>query len=254
VKLFADGSIGARTAALREPYADQPGCGRLLHADDELHAIFARCRQAGLRVAVHAIGDAAIDQTLRQLERLAAGSERPEPEWLSLEHAELLTGDLLERAAALGVRLSLQPNFIARWGQPGGLYEQALGHARWLEMNPLRRIFDADIAVSFGSDGMPMDPALGLLGASGHPLETQRLGVDEALDTYHGLRVAPWRHWDAEEYWRLGCDGFVLYEADPQRLAGGEIARAPVRGIFRHREWLQPPTESLFRWGLMHVD
>ena len=164
------------------------------------------------------------------------------------------TPDLLERAAHLGVRLSVQPNFVARWGQPGGLYEQALGRERWLEMNPLRRIFDADIAVSFGSDGMPMDPALGLLGASGHPLEAQRLSVIEALDAYHGLRVAPWRQWGADEYWHLGCDSFVLYEADPQRLADGEIARAPVRGIFRNREWLQAPTESLFRWGLMHVD
>jgi predicted amidohydrolase YtcJ len=254
VKLFADGSIGARTAALRAPYADHPGCGRLLYADDELLAVLVRCRQAGLRVAVHAIGDAAIDQTLRQLERLAAESGRPEPEWLSLEHAELLTPDLLERAAHLDVRLSVQPNFVARWGQPGGLYEQALGRERWLEMNPLRRIFDTDIAVSFGSDGMPMDPALGLLGASGHPLEAQRLSVIEALDAYHGLRVAPWRQWGADEYWHLGCDSFVLYEADPQRLADGEIARAPVRGIFRNREWLQAPTESLFRWGLMHVD
>jgi predicted amidohydrolase YtcJ len=254
VKLFMDGSIGARTAALRAHYADRAERGRLLYDDAALLEILTRCWDARLPVAVHAIGDAAIDQIVRGLETLVARGLHLDPHWASIEHAELLTTDLLERLAPLGVRLSLQPNFVARWGQPGGLYEQALGPERWAEMNPLRRALSSGVPISFGSDGMPMDPALGLLGAVTHPIEAQRLTITEALEIYYGHRVPPWTHWSPAEYWRLGCDSFVLYEADPQRLADGELGRAPVRAILWHGAWVQPPSDSLKRWGLVHGD
>ncbi|MBM3316594.1 MAG: amidohydrolase family protein, partial [Candidatus Eisenbacteria bacterium] len=181
VKLFADGSIGARTAALREPYADGAGRGELLYDDDELAALLRRCLEAELPVAVHAIGDAAIDQVAGRLEAIAGASGPLPAGWASIEHAELLTGDLLERCAALGVRLSMQPNFVARWGGAGGLYERALGPDRWRAMNPWRSALAAGLPVVFGSDGMPMDPAIGLVGATTHPQPEQRLSPAEAL-------------------------------------------------------------------------
>lgn len=253
VKLFADGSIGARTAALGTPYADQTEAGTLLFGDDELRDLLQRCRAAGLPVAVHAIGDAAIAQVIAQMERAVAGS-RTEEGWASLEHAELLTPELLERSAALRLRLSLQPNFVARWGQPGGLYEQALGSERWQAMNPWRSVYDAGVPLTFGSDGMPMDVAIGLSGAVGHPAPEQRLTAAEAIEVYCGLHVPPWRDWPADEPWQLGCADCALYEADPRRLADGDLTRAPLRAILRRGEWLVPPPESLLRWGLVHVD
>jgi hypothetical protein len=254
VKLFADGSIGARTAALRAPYQDQSQNGLLLYTDDELQALLRRCRAAALPVALHAIGDAAIEQVLCGLERLHAAQGPLEPGWASLEHAELLSEAQLERCGALEVRLSLQPNFVARWGQPGGLYEQALGQERWRAMNPFRSVLAAGSPFVFGSDGMPMDPAFGMQGAVTHPVEAQRLTAAEALEIYCGLRMPPWSAWAAGEYWQFGCDALALYEADPQRLADGDLARAPVRAILRRGAWLVPPAESLLRWGLLHVD
>jgi len=254
VKVFADGSIGARTAALREPYADRETCGELLLADEELAAILARCAEARLPLAVHAIGDAAIEQVLRILEQRVASAAGDDIGTVSLEHAELIDETQIARAAELGVRLSLQPNFIARWGEAGGLYEQALGRERWERCNPWRAMLAAQTALCFGSDGMPQDPALGLRGAVGHPNESSRLTPEEALAVYVGLADERWRTWQERDVWSLGLDGFVLYEADPLRLVDGDLTRAPISGVLRRGEWLAAPPANLRRWGLVHDD
>jgi predicted amidohydrolase YtcJ len=254
IKVFADGSIGARTAALRAPYADRPGAGTLLLADAALQEIARTCLRHGLPLAVHAIGDAAIAQVVRVAEGIVGGGEPPGPGWASIEHAEMLDDDLLERACRLGLRFSMQPNFVARWGQPGGLYETALGRERWERLNPLRRIRDAGGVMVFGSDGMPMDPAVGLEGATRHPTEASRLTAEEALETYLGTRLIPSEGWEPDGRWRWGCRHFVLHEGDPRLLCGGDPRSSPVRAILRDGEWLIPPPEDLQRRGVMHVE
>jgi len=68
--LWVDGSVGARTAWLAEPYEDGSGSGAGYRQDDELAAFFHEAHVAGLQVAVHAIGDAAIDQVISVWERV----------------------------------------------------------------------------------------------------------------------------------------------------------------------------------------
>jgi hypothetical protein len=252
VKLYADGSIGARTAALRAPYADRADAGRLLYTDAELHQLFEQCRAHELPVAVHAIGDAAIVQVVTTAEAIVARHGLPAFGWASIEHAELLDPELLERAIAARLRFSMQPNFVARWGEPGGLYQTALGPERWQRMNPLRPVHDAGAVLLFGSDGMPMDPALGLQGAVRHPVAASSLGVEEALEVYCASRLLPLIGWDPDLQWNSGCRQFVLHEGDPRRLAGGDVRCAPVRGILRDGEWLLPPAEELQRRGVLH--
>jgi predicted amidohydrolase YtcJ len=254
IKIFADGSVGARTAAFLEPYADRQGRGSLLYPDHALYGLLERCLKNGLQVAIHAIGDAALRQVLRQMERLEAEHAQLRPGWVSLEHAELLTPGVLERIERLGVRLSVQPNFVAQWGHPGGLYDRALGQERWKRMNPFREIWQRDIAMVFGSDGMPMDPALGLHGAVHHPMPEFRLSPEEALAVYLGARGTPVGCWEPVDWWCEGCDGAVLYEKDPLLLVDGDIAAAPVVGVLWGGEWVIPPAEELWRSGVVHVD
>jgi predicted amidohydrolase YtcJ len=72
IKLFLDGSLGARTAALRAPYADEPATrGSLLYETEELRSLVQDIDAAGLQLMVHAIGDRALDQALEVLEPLA---------------------------------------------------------------------------------------------------------------------------------------------------------------------------------------
>lgn len=111
VKLFADGSLGARTARLRSDYHDDPGNRGVLLLDWRAVARAARDAVArGLRVAVHAIGDEALDHVIR-------GFEDAEPGRLGrVEHASLADDGHLSAMASLGVYAVVQPRFrVSDW-------------------------------------------------------------------------------------------------------------------------------------------
>ncbi|MCP4250810.1 MAG: amidohydrolase family protein, partial [bacterium] len=185
--------------------------------------------------------------------RAGAGGPRPIPGSVAIEHGELLDEDLLDRIRENAIGLSCQPNFVARWQQPGGLYDRALGSERVCRMNPFRAIHDRGIPMAFGSDGMPMDPALGLCGAVEHPMAGARLTSEEALTTYLGGRLAPAGVWEQEDWWTLGRNGAVLYDRDPLELARGDLSRVPVQGVLWGGDWVLEPPSELFRTGVLHV-
>ncbi|MGQ9531488.1 MAG: amidohydrolase [Desulfotomaculales bacterium] len=104
-KIFLDGSLGARTAALTEEYADDPGnYGRLNYSDAELLALVEKVHKAGKPVACHAIGDRAVDQFLRVMARSRHPKDR-------LEHAQCLRSDQIEALAEKEVAVCIQPIF-----------------------------------------------------------------------------------------------------------------------------------------------
>jgi predicted amidohydrolase YtcJ len=183
IKAWADGSIGAREAAIFEDYADRPGSrGTLTYTDEELRAIVREGHEAGLAVAVHAIGDRAIAQVVGAFAALPPGEIRARRH--RIEHLEMPRPRDVERIAGLGVRPCVQPNFVGEWGRPGGLYERALGRERARAMNPFRTLLRAGTGVFFGSDGMPPSPLYGLRCAMDHPVEEERLTLEEAHRLY----------------------------------------------------------------------
>jgi len=179
VKSFTDGSLGGFTAKLSAPYADGEGVGQWVVPPDELAALAEQVEANGLQLAVHAIGDEAIDTTLEVL----AGTDDPAAARHRVEHAELTTDAAIERFAELGVVASVQPNFL-KWMGPDGLYERRLGPERTALANRFRDLLDAGVPLAFGSDGMPMDPLVGVHLAVNHPMDDQRLSVTEALRAY----------------------------------------------------------------------
>lgn len=183
VKAFADGSLGGHTAALHRAYADQPGNrGRLNWSDAALGRLVRAAARAGRRPSLHAIGDRAIDQVLNAYETLApARRVRLRPR---LEHFEVHTDEQVERARALGVVVSMQPNFVGEWSRRGGLYHRRFGDDRYRRNNEFRRIRDAGAHLAFGSDCMPFDPWWGLDAVVHAPHAGQRLGLEEALHAY----------------------------------------------------------------------
>ena len=181
IKVFSDGSIGARTAALREPYRDDPSNrGMLLKDKDELTELFKKADKANLQLAIHAIGDRAIDTVLEALKEAKVRKELRH----RIEHFELVQEEHIELVKKLGIVLSMQPNFVGQWQMPGGMYEKRLGKERWRKMNPFKKLLDAGILVAFGSDCMPFDPIFGLWSAVNHPIQEYRTSVEEAIKAY----------------------------------------------------------------------
>ena len=180
--VLVDGSFGSHTAALAEDYADRPGQrGSCYHTDAELAAFFGQADKRGLQATVHAIGDRAVEQVVRCYEAVL-GPQSPNPLRHRIEHAELLSGPLVERIARLGLVLGVQPAFEARWGGPGGLYARRLG-PRWRRTNPYRALRGAGIMLAGGSDApiTPIDPLGGIRAATHHPNPDQSIPGPEAL-------------------------------------------------------------------------
>lgn len=104
-KIFLDGGLGARTAALTEEYADDPGnYGLLNHSDAGLLALVERVHRHGKPIAVHAIGDRAVDQFLRIIKKSRHPLDR-------LEHVQYARPDQLDALAELDVSICIQPLF-----------------------------------------------------------------------------------------------------------------------------------------------
>ena len=181
LKIFADGAIGARTAALAGSYKGG-GKGLLLHSDAGLKALILSAAGVTGKIAIHAIGGAAVEQVLAALE--AAGTARNNFE-VRMEHAQLITMEQALRAKKLGVRLCMQPNFSA----DSVCYADRLCAADARRNNQLRMLIDEAGFVPgrdlvFGSDGMPHGAKAALEAALFPPLAGQRLELEEFVAGY----------------------------------------------------------------------
>ncbi len=111
VKLYMDGALGSRGAALLQPYNDGPGDGLLVAPVEELRTILRRAREAHIQVATHAIGDRGNRLVLDAYRDVFAGDPAAlrAARW-RIEHAQVLDPEDLPRFAAMGVIASMQPS------------------------------------------------------------------------------------------------------------------------------------------------
>jgi len=179
IKCFLDGSLGGRTAALNADYSDGSGWGTLLMRKDVIRALADECFENGYMLAIHAIGDRAIDEAVAVLRDFPKGTHL-----FRMEHCEVAGPTQIENLCWAPVFLSLQPNFIRNWGGAGGLNERRLGKERNRWCNPYRSLLGAGVTCVFGSDGMPPGPLYGLRGATHHPVAEETLTPSEAIACY----------------------------------------------------------------------
>ena len=186
VKLFLDGSLTARTAALEAPFVDTGTRGLLLYEPEDLHRHVLTIHRAGFQCAIHAIGDRAVACTLDAYRAAQRACPRPDPRH-RIEHCMIVNPDLIARMRELGVIAVAQPEFF--WAL-GHAYRLALAE-RADTMMPYRSWVEAGIPLAFSSD-QPItsgDPIIGWRNA------VTRLGEDghlfcaaERLDPLTALR------------------------------------------------------------------
>ncbi len=187
--LSIDGSLGARTAALRAPYTDAPHTsGELLLEPPAIAAHVIACTLAGTQAAFHAIGDAAVEAAVEgfRLAALAVGEERLRRARHRVEHLEGVDAPGARSLAAWGVHASVQPRFDELWGFPGDLYEQRLGRERAGALNPVGSLAAAGAPLAFGSD-TPVTgaaPWRSILAALRHHHPDERLGALAAVHAH----------------------------------------------------------------------
>jgi len=181
-KFWIDGSLGSRSAALLEPYSDDPeNSGTIL-----LSGYGDGCSKAHrniMQTSTHAIGDRAVLEALDTLESVLGEYPRKDHRH-RIEHCELLGSEQIQRFRDLGVVAAMQPNFVGAWCILQPMYQQRIGEDRMRWCNPYRQLLDAGVVVAFGSDGMPFGPMFGIWGAVNHPVEESRISLVEAVKCY----------------------------------------------------------------------
>jgi hypothetical protein len=177
VKIFLDGSLGARSAALDAPYLDGSE-GAMLYSDRHLTRLLAELAAYRVGLSAHAIGHQAISQMLRCLEALA--SDKVAFPSVRLEHAQFIDEEQARRCKENGIVLSMQPNF----NTDSGDYADRLILRHRAENDPFRMLIDKAGFIPghdlvFGSDGMPHGPEYALRCCLFPDFEGQCLSIEE---------------------------------------------------------------------------
>ena len=201
-KIFSDGSMGSRSAALKEPYSDDPkNSGFMLFTQEELNNKILTGYEHGLQPAIHAIGDRALDMTLSAIEytlkttkeKGMTDEEQKKRLPFRIIHVQMIDDDLLERMKKLPLVLDIQPIFLCtdlHW------IEDRIGKERLKGSFALKTMEKAGLIQTGGSD-CPVEtyePLKGIYAAvtrqdmEGYPTEgflpEERLSVYEALCMY----------------------------------------------------------------------
>jgi hypothetical protein len=195
VKAFMDGALGPRTAAMLQPYLNEPeNRGILIMDAEELFEAGRRAVEVGLSMAVHAIGDRANHEVLdayEQLRRFERDHNLP-PLKHRIEHVQVLHPDDAGRLAALGIIASMQPIHATSdmhmadryWGE-----RSALSYAWQTQLQQGARLaFGSDAPVESPNPFLGLHAALTRQQMDGSPAEgwypQQRLSIQEALEAY----------------------------------------------------------------------
>jgi len=184
LKLYLDGSLGARTAALNQPYDDDPRSrGMITLNSRELRRVASKARDSKFQLCIHAIGDKAVDLAVEVLGEIF-GTRGCRQLRHRIEHASIVNEKSMKEMRRLGIIASIQPRFIYsdKWA------EDRLGLGRLHQLYPFASMTKAGIRLAAGSD-CPVedpDPFEGIWSAVARPGldEGERLTVREALTAY----------------------------------------------------------------------
>jgi predicted amidohydrolase YtcJ len=179
LKIFTDGALGSQTAALEEPYAGSSDRGLLTIDPATLGPDVVRAAEAGIAVAIHAIGDRAVRVALDAI----APTRATHPALRQrVEHLQLLRREDIGRFGALGVIASMQPIHAT---SDRDLVDRYWGPERAARAYPWRQLLSAGARLAFGSDAPvePIDPLLGMHAAVARkrPADADRWHPEEAL-------------------------------------------------------------------------
>jgi hypothetical protein len=241
VKLYADGALGSRGAALLKPYSDDAdNRGLLIQPEDRLRALIARAAECKIQPAVHAIGDRANRIVLDAFANLSdAQRKRLRPR---VEHAQIVDPGDLKRFAEFGIIASMQPTHATSdmpWAAARVGQDRLRGAYAW------QTLIDSGAAMALGSD-FPVesvDPKLGLYAAvsrqdsSGQPdggwLPNERMSFAEALDGF--TRGAAYAAHLENELGTLDVGkraDFVVLNANPFELKNRGLLALQVRSTW----------------------
>lgn len=243
VKIYMDGALGSRGAALIDDYSDEPGHrGLLLMRREQLAALLSKVEGCGLQAATHAIGDLANRLVLDGYATALGPDAKTRDHRWRIEHAQVVSPKDLPRFAELGVIASMQPTHATSdmpWAQARLGAERLRGAYAW------KTLADSGARLALGSD-FPVesvDPRLGLYAAvtrqdlAGQPVggwqPQERLGRTAAVDGFTADAAYASRR--EGELGRLAAGyraDFVVVDGDPLAVEPRSLPTLTVRSTW----------------------
>ncbi|MBI0580535.1 amidohydrolase [Neobacillus cucumis] len=169
IKIFADGAFGRRTALLSKPYQDAPGqFGEAMHDQETLYQMVKDSCEYSMPIAVHTIGDKALENVLDVLDQFPAVNHRDR-----IIHVSLVREDLIQRLANYSRIADIQPRFVV--GDYPWIKER-IGAEREQYLYAWKSLLSGGVLCAGGSDAPvePVDPLLGI-----HSAVTRRAPWDQ---------------------------------------------------------------------------
>ncbi|GAB3343308.1 amidohydrolase [Marilutibacter aestuarii] len=242
VKVYADGALGSRGAALLADYSDDAGNrGLMVTSPEGLHEVARKAMDCGVQVATHAIGDRGNHEVLEAYADVLGDRRDGEHRW-RIEHAQVLAAEDLPRLARMHVIASMQPTH-ATSDMPWA--EDRLGPARIVGAYSWRQLRDSGTRLALGSD-FPVesvDPRLGLHAATTRS-DAQGLPVggwrpEEKLTAFEALRGftldAAFAGFAENEVGSLAAGkraDFVVLAEDPLAIAPADLRELTVLATY----------------------
>jgi predicted amidohydrolase YtcJ len=182
--ITVDGSLGSRTAALLEPYADMPDVsGTPYVTQKEIDDFVMEAHCADMQIAMHTIGDRAIEMLMQAYEKALYKYPRTNHRH-RFEHFSVPTYDQIRRAKQLNVCIAVQPSFDYYTSET--MMPVRLGPERVKRSYPLRSLVEEGLVIAGGSDSniTPISPLLGIYSSMTHSQPLQRLSLYESLKLF----------------------------------------------------------------------
>lgn len=230
MKIFADGSLGSSTAYMTAPFEDAPGRGFMIFSEEELYRRMSLAHDAGLQIATHAIGDAAIRSVVDLYARLQKENPRQDARH-RIEHASVLDASIVEDMARLGIVAAVTPMYIS--SEKAWLRER-LGEERARRTYPFRALLDAGVVVA-GSSDAPVEStdvmkAIECCVTRDGFEPQQSIGVLEALRMYTiDAAYAQHEERDKGSVAAGKLADMVLLDADPTAVAADRISSIGIK-------------------------
>jgi predicted amidohydrolase YtcJ len=189
LKYAVDGGVGPRTALMYESFEDQPGnTGTQLVPTDVLRRMTLMGHEAGFQIAIHAIGDKAIDITIDAYENAQKTSPRPDPRH-QIVHCYFPGEEALQKIVNLGVAVNTQAPFLYWLGDS---FIESVGFERADRCIPLKTMLDRGIFVANSHDTTvtPPLPTIGLYSSVARStIQGKSMGEDEAVSPLQALQT-----------------------------------------------------------------
>jgi hypothetical protein len=187
LKMAVDGGVGPRTALFYDGYKDKPNVfGDQMISQDELNLMVELEHRNGFQVAVHAIGDKAIDITMEAYDHAQKRSPRPDPRH-QIVHCYFPTKKARKQLVDLRVMVNTQTPFLYFLGES---FVEALGKDRCGDCMPVKTLSDLNIPIGCSHDATVTSPLpnIGLYSSvTRKTIKGNVLGTKEAVDVKTAL-------------------------------------------------------------------